>query len=302
MSGFDRSRLRTVQLVPLTAYDENGKLALGPMGKLTSRLVESGVSCFIPCAGSAEFNCLSIDEIVAAIRMTREVAGKQALIMVPVGGRLEEAEELGRRGLDAGADAVLVMPLTFPYVSDEGARDYYRTLMRWLDAPTLVYKKASCPSDALLLSLADEPRMMGVKYAMNDIDAICRVIERDGGRLEWICGNAERFAPFFMLAGATGYTSGAGNLCPRLTLAMHAALAKGDYAEAMRLQQVLRPIEDFRARADNSYNISFLKYALRATGLDFGPPRPPNRRLTTAEMKEIDELLPPILAAERGME
>ena len=294
-------RLRSVQLVPLTAYDAIGNLNLDAMRTLTERLLEAGIGCFIPCAGSAEFHSLAADEIIAAVEMTRDTIDDQALVIAPVGGQHQAAVELGRRAIDAGADALLVMPLTFPYLCDEGARDYYVQLMDALACPTLVYKKAACPGDRLLLELADHDCLVGVKYAVNDIDAFNEVVHRDGGRIEWICGNAERFAPFFMLAGASGYTSGAGNVCPRLTLALHSALAAGDYAEAMRLQRIILPIEHFRARAENSFNISFLKHAIKQTGLDFGPPRVPNRRLTAAEMQEIDKLMPAILAAENEL-
>ncbi len=72
------------------------------------------------------------------------------------------------------------------------------------------------------------------------------------------------------MAGACGYTSGAGNICPRVTLAMHAALAAGDYSLALKWQRVLFPIEEYRGRDANSYNVSFLKHAIRSVGFDFG--------------------------------
>jgi 4-hydroxy-tetrahydrodipicolinate synthase len=294
----DRSDLHTVQLVPITAFDESGELALDPMRQLTARLYDAGIRCFIPCAGSAEFHSLDSDEIVTSIGMTREATGEDTRIMCPVGGPLRQAVSLGERALDAGADAVLVMPLAFPYLSNEGARDYYVSLMEQLDCPTLIYKKAEIPSDDLLLELADHPNLIGVKYAVNDIDAFNHIVQHDEGRIDWYCGSAERFSPFFALAGSPGYTSGAGNLCPRITLAKHAALAVGDWNEAMRLQQLILPIEDYRARCGSSYNISFLKYAIQLTGLNFGEPRPPQRQLTDAERAEIDALVPPILEAE----
>src|SRR5690606_32636749 len=213
----------------------------------------------ISCAGSAEFDSLSADEIVQAIRMTRETVGDEAVVMAPVGLQLGHALAIGRGALDAGADCVLAMPLSVPYLSNAGARDYYLALLDELACPLFIYKKGEIPSDALLLELADHPKVMGVKYAVNDIDAFTRNVTADEGRIEWICGSAERFAPFFMLAGASGYTSGACNLCPQLSLAMHAALVSGDYPQAMRLLEQIRPIEDFRARAGSSYNISFLK-------------------------------------------
>ncbi len=95
--------------------------------------------------------------------------------------------------------------------------------------------------------MAAQPGVIGVKYAVNDIDAFGRVVRDDEGRIDWFCGSAERYAPYFMLAGATGYTSGAGNICPHLTLAMFEACQGGDWAQALRLQQIIRPIEDYRA-------------------------------------------------------
>lgn len=296
--SFRPEALRTVQVVPVTAYDAAGELNLDVMRQHTQRLFDAGMRVFIPCAGSSEFHSLSADEIVSAIAMTREVVGDEGIVVAPVGLQIGHAVEIGTRGVEAGADALLVMPLAAPYLSDAGARDYYGEILDKVAAPTMIYKKTDIPSDRLLLELAEHPKVVGVKYSVNCVDAFTRVVREDDGRLEWFCGSAERFAPFFMLAGATGYTSGAGNLCPHLTLAMHAACAEGDWAQAMRLLEIIRPIEDYRARANNSYNISFLKYACRATGLDFGQPRPPQRRLTAEEEREIDEIVAPILAAE----
>ncbi len=41
-----------------------------------------------------------------------------------------------------------------------------------------------------------------------------------------------------------------------------------------------------------------LKFGMKLSGRDFGPPRPPQRRLTPTEEAEVRALLEPILAAE----
>src|SRR5262249_4195376 len=151
-----------------------------------------------------------------------------------------------------------------PYLSDAGFRDYFRALADAVPLPLLAYKKGLVPSDGLLAELASGGRLVGVKYAVNDLDAFLRFAEANRAGAGLYCGTAERFAPFFMLAGAAGYTSGAGNLCPRLTLALHAALAARRYDEALRLLRPLRPVEDFRARDGESYNISAIKAGVRA--------------------------------------
>lgn len=294
----DRNRLHTVQLVPLTAFDATGKLNLDPMRKQTERLYAAGIRVFIPCAGSSEFHTMVNEEIVAAIRMTRQTVGSDAIVMVPVGLQLQSAIDLGKRAVDAGANALLVMPLVNPYQSDLGAEDYYEAILESVPVPAIIYKKDLVPSNALLLKLADHPRMVGVKYSMPDISGFHSVVQEDKGRIDWFCGHAERYAPFFMLAGAPGYTSGAGNICPRVTLAMHHALLRGDYQEGLRLQKIIAPIEDYRARDASSYNVSFLKHAIRSIGMDFGQPRAPYRRLTSMEQQEIEAAVAPILRAE----
>lgn len=296
--SFDQAALRTVHLVPLTAFDSQGRLNRDVQTQHIARMYAAGMRVFLPAAGTSEFHSLSADEIVELVRITREASGPDAVIFAPVGLQVGFAIDVARRSVEAGADGIMFMPFVHPYLNDAGARDYYHAVLDTVDCPALIYKKAPVPSNELLLELADHPQVVGVKYAVNEMHAFRKVVLADQGRIEWLCGSAERFAPFYMLAGAPGYTTGAGNLCPHVTLAMHAAFKSGDYAEGLRLQQILLPIEDYRARTGDSYNVSMLKQGGTTLGLDFGPPRPPQRQLTATERSEIDTLLQPIFAAE----
>jgi len=297
----DRNRLRTVHLVPLTAYDSTGKLDLDLQRAHVARMYAAGVRVFMPAAGTGEFHNLSAVEIAEIVQATREASGPDALIFAPVGFQVAHAIEIGVRSLQAGATGIMFMPLSHPYLCNAGAKDYYLQVIGKTDCPALVYKKSPIPGDALLLELADLPQVVGVKYAENNLHDFRKVVLADNGRLEWLCGSAERFAPYYMLAGATGYTTGAGNLCPHLTLAMHTAFSAGEFAEGMRLQQILLPIEDFRAREGDSFNISMLKYGMHHFGQNFGAPRAPQRSLSAEDLRQIDALLEPILAAEADL-
>jgi 4-hydroxy-tetrahydrodipicolinate synthase len=290
-----------VHLVPITAYAESGELALDVQADHIRRLSQAGTRVFLPAAGSSEFHSLSADEVVDLVRVTCDASDDEAVVFAPIGLQVRQAMEVGVRSMEAGADGVMFMPFSHPYLSDAGARDYYLAVLDSVSAPALIYKKGDVPSDALLLELADHPLVVGIKYAVNQMHQFRQTVLRDGGRVEWLCGSAERFAPYYMLAGAPGYTTGAGNLCPHLTLAMHAAFTAGEYAEGMRLQQIILPIEDYRGRQGDSYNISMLKHGMKVLGQDFGPPRPPQRRLTPDEEREIEAMLEPILTAEREL-
>ncbi len=298
----DLERLDTVQVVPPTPFSEDsGQLVLEPLVKLVGDLAEAGIRVFLPAAGTGEFHSLSASEVLACVRAVRAAVPSRAVVMAPVGLALDHALAIARSAADAGADALLVMPLIQPYLSDGGYRDYFERLASCTELPLLAYKRAGVPSERLLGVLAESGRLMGVKYAVNDLDAFARFADEHGGRLGLYCGTAERFAPYFMLAGARGYTSGAGNICPRLTLAMHRALARGEFAEGMRLLRQLRPIEDYRARDGESYNISMLKCALSLRGYAFGPPRPPQRQITVQERAEIARVIEQVCEAEAAL-
>src|SRR5262245_42716873 len=289
-SQFDFASIRSVHLVPLTAYDSAGKLNSKLQAEHTRRMYAAGMRVFMPAAGTSEFHGLTADEVIEIVRVTREASGPDAQIFAAVGLQIGHAIDIATRAKKAGATGIMFMPFVHPYLSDAGARDYYLQVIEACKLPTLIYKKAAIPGDKLLLELADNPHVVGVKYAVNDMHEFRKVVMADGGRIEWICGSAERFAPFYMLAGSGGFTTGAGNLCPRLSLAMHAAFAAGEYEEGLRLQKILLPIEDYRAAAGDSYNISMLKHGMKLLDQDFGPPRAPQRQLTSAERSEIEAL------------
>ncbi|HBH52476.1 MAG TPA: hypothetical protein DDY91_11350 [Planctomycetaceae bacterium] len=299
--SYDPARLRTVHLVPLTAFDEHDRLDREVQARHTERLVRAGIRMFLPAAGTGEFHSLSADEIVEVVRVTREAAGPDVEIFAPVGLQVAHAIDVGRRSLQAGANGVMFMPFTHPYLCNTGAAEYYRAVINALQCPTLIYKKSAVPSDTLLLELAENQHVVGIKYAENNLHDFRKVVLADQGRIEWLCGSAERFAPYFLLAGATGYTTGAGNIAPHVTLAMHAAFSAGAWSEGMRYQEALLPLEEFRAREQDSYNISMLKWAVRKTGLNFGATRPPQRSLTQADQRAIDELTDRLLAVEQQL-
>lgn len=300
-SSLDPQSLQTVHLVPLTAFSSDGTVNSQLQAEHTARMYEAGIRCFLPAAGTSEFHSLSADEIVEIVRITSEASGDDAVIFAPVGLQVGFAIDVARRSLEAGASGIMFMPFCHPYMSDVGALDYYKTVMDAAPCPTLVYKKSPLPSNAMLLELAKHPNIVGVKYAWNQMHEFRTTVTADTENIEWLCGSAERFAPYYMLAGSNGYTTGAGNVCPRLTLAMHAAFAAGEYDEGMKYQQQLLPIEDYREREGDSFNISMLKHAMVSLNQDFGLPRPPQRQLTDAERSEIDALIRPIISAEEEL-
>lgn len=278
----------TVQLVPPTPFSADGRsLNLGLFQELIDKRIRDGIRVVIPAAGTGEFHSLTVDEALAAIASAIEVGQGRCQIMAPVGLGLEHALAVGEKAMELGADALLVMPPVHPYLSDDGVVDYFQAIFQAFSRPLWVYKRGAYPSDNCLAELAKRGVICGVKYAVNDMNAVVAFVERVEGDCHVVCGTAERNAPFFHLAGARGFTSGAAMLFPRLSLKLHAALAGGDYISAMKFRRILNPLELFRARQNDALNITAIKAGMKILGHDCGPVRPPYRSLTDAEWGEL---------------
>ena len=73
---------------------------------------------------------------------------------------------------------------------------------------------------------------------------------------------------------------------------IHAALEAGDYATARALIAGMTAFEDIRAEEMNGTNVTGVKAALLAQGLDCGPTRPPSAwPLTAAQQDKLDRFM-----------
>ena len=75
-------------------------------------------------------------------------------------------------------------------------------------------------------------------------------------------------------------------------MAIHEALEAGSYARANALIAGMKVFEDIRAAEMNGANVTGVKAALAAMGLDCGPTRPPSAwPLTAAQTAQLDRFL-----------
>ena len=248
-------------------------------------LVDNGIERLVPVGNTGEFSSLTPGEVVALTRATRDAA-PEAIVVTGVGGPLPMALELTVTALDAGADAVMVHHPTHTHVGRRGLEEYYRRLSRAAASRIFLYKRSHRVPDDLVVALAREGALSGVKYALNDVGAFERARAAAPEAL-WLCGTAELWAPFFHLLGARGFTSGLVNAAPRLAVALQAALDDGDLARAMELRALARPFEELRAEDEAAKNVPAVRRAMELGGFTPGPPRPPLAQLEPADEQRV---------------
>jgi 4-hydroxy-tetrahydrodipicolinate synthase len=269
----------------VTPFGSDGSVDLDAIRAHVSFLVANGVERLVPAGNTGEFSSLTAGEVVAVTRATRDAA-PDALVVAGVGGALPAALELTASALAAGADGVMVHHPSHTHVGRRGLEEYYRLIAAAAGGRAFLYKRTHRLPDDVVVALAREGAVWGVKYALNDLLAFQHALERAPDSV-WLCGTAELWAPFFHLLGARGFTSGLVNAAPCLPVALQAALDEGDLAGAMELRGLARDFEELRAEDDAAKNVPAVRSAMALAGFPAGPPRPPLALLEQADERRV---------------
>jgi 4-hydroxy-tetrahydrodipicolinate synthase len=286
--------LENVVAVTVTPFHEDGSLDLEAHTRLVERLIESGVRAITVNGNTSEFYSLTAEEMTRIVTCAARAAGQRAVVIAGVGLDTTTAVEQARAAERAGADAVMVHQPVHPYRSQEGWILYHEAICQAVpELGVLLYVRDPHVESSTVIKLADRcSNLVGIKYAVPDPVRLTRMLRGEGaGRLVWLCGLAELWAPFFATAGARGFTSGLVMVAPQLSLAMQRQLQEDDVVGAMRTWQMLQPFEELRARARSANNVPVVKEALAQLGIVGRTVRPPLSLLEEGDRREVAAIL-----------
>ena len=288
------ARLHSVVAIPVTPFDDRGDIDLAAYADLIRRLIRSGISVITPNGGVGEFYSLSDDEASRLLETAVSTAGGRALLIPGVGHDLASAIGAARRAEGMGVEAVMIHPPAHPRSSEDGWVAYHREIADAVPrlGRVLYLRDAAIRPHAIRSLLETAPNVVAVKYAVADPTRLAEMIEDVGqGRLTWLCGLAELWAPFFWIAGGRGFTSGLANVRPELPLEMLARLREDNYRGAMDVWQQVHPFETMRARHDNANNVPVVKEALALLGICSRRARPPLNELIPSEREKLRDVV-----------
>jgi 4-hydroxy-tetrahydrodipicolinate synthase len=285
-------RLEHVAVTTVTPMYEDGKVDFNAIARQVEAITAGGIRILVPCGNTGEFASLDDAEARTVVERTVAAAPNGTTIVAGVGGASVRAAALARQAESVGAHAVMVHHPTHTYIDRDALLPYYERILSATELGMVLYKRGPELSDKVIAELVEHERVVGVKYAVNDLNAFANLVAAAGGQpCAWLCGTAERFAPFFHLAGADGFTSGIANFAPQLPTALHDALHRGEVAKAMTLRQQLAPFEELRASRHNALNVPAVKEAMRQLSLDSGYVRDPLQRPSSEERERISAML-----------
>lgn len=260
----------------VTPYDEAGDIAPGKLAPIINRAIAAGVHMPVVNGNTGEFYALTTDETCTMVAEVAALIGDRAPLLAGVGRGIRDAVRLARASADAGAAALMVHQPPDPFVAPRGTVDYVRAIADASGLPIMLYLRNDAIGTKGIQALCEIPGVKGVKWATPNPMKLADAIAACDPAITWVCGLAEVWAPALYAVGARGFTSGLINVWPERSVAIHAALDAGDYATARRLIAEMRAFEDIRAEELNGTNVTGVKAALQALGIDCGPTRPPS--------------------------
>jgi 4-hydroxy-tetrahydrodipicolinate synthase len=288
-----RKILADVAVVTVTPFSGDRLQAVDHEGmeRNLEYLLRGGVRLLVAGGNTGEFAALSEAEVVDTVRTHVRVAGARARVIAGVGYRREQAVELGRASMEAGADGLMVHHPIHPYTGESGLVRYYEAIAESLPGvPLILYVRGPQLSADGVRRLADVESIVGVKMGQADPERFARLAAA-APDLVWVCGVAEAWAVPFWAAGAVGFTSGIANVAPERSLEVFVALSADDVARAEVLVDRLRPIEQLRAGSGDANNVAVIKAAMDMVGLVGGGLRPPLSQLESEDRAELVRIL-----------
>jgi len=286
-----QKRLAGVAAVTITPFTEDLAIDDASLRRVVRHLDDGGVDTIVACGGTAEYYALTPEERRRVTATILEEAHTSPVI-VSVGLDAAGAASAAQQAERDGAAGIMVHQPIHPYIHEDGLLAYYQTICRAVSIGVVAYVRDPAISTDLLAKLVAIDNVVGVKYAVNDVRRFGTIVEElDGANVVWVCGSAEAWAPFFWLAGATGFTSGIANFAVEESLRLRDALRTGEADEIRSLWRRLRPVEDIRSRGRDANNIAGLKAGAALRGLAGEAIRPPLRPLPAAEKYELAGIL-----------
>jgi len=294
MSTSLRAALNGISGILVTPFDADDQPAPAKLAPIVDRAVNAGVHVLVANGNTGEFYSLQATEAEAMVHAAAEHIAGRVPLLGGVGRSVNEACALARASRRAGAAGLMVHQPPDPFAAPRGVLDYVRRVADAGDGlPVMLYLRNEAIGLPAIEELCRLPLVAGIKWATPTPLVLAEAIRRTADLdLAWVCGLAEIWAPPLYAVGARGFTSGLINVAPARSVAIHAALEAGDYAEAARLIAQMQPFEDLRARERNGANVSVVKAALQLMGEDCGAARPPAAwPLTMQDKQELTALL-----------
>jgi 4-hydroxy-tetrahydrodipicolinate synthase len=222
----------------------------------------------------------------------KHVKGRVTLIFGTGAITTAEAVRQSKYAEDAGADGLLVVPITYWPLTENEVYEHYTAIARAVKIPITIYNNPWTTGvdikPPLVARLSEIDNIRCIKESSGDLTRITTIRRLTRGKMTVFAGWESNTLQAFM-AGAEGWFSGMTNLTPRECVELFdLAVEKNDMVRSRELFDRLFPLCDFMCQKSH---VRVAHTALELLGRPMGPPRRPLRMLEPQDRAELERLL-----------
>jgi 4-hydroxy-tetrahydrodipicolinate synthase len=238
----------TGSLPALVTPFKGGKIDEAALRALVAWQIESGSSGLVPVGTTGESPTVSHDEHKRVVEIViAEAKGRVPVIAGAGSNNTTEAIDLAVHAEKAGAQAVLVVTPYYNKPTQEGMYQHFKAVNDAVGIPIIIYnippRSVVDMSVETMARLYELKNIAGVKDATANLARVSQQRHAMGPDFIQLSGE-DMTALAYMAAGGHGCISVVANVAPQLCAELMAAVLKGDYAGALKIQDRLVPLHD----------------------------------------------------------
>ena len=232
--------------VALVTPFKDGEVDVDKLKKLVNWHIEQGTYGLVPVGTTGESPTLTHEEHEMVVTETVKAAAGRVPVVAGAGSN-NTAESLRhmKHAKAVGADAALVVTPYYNKPTKDGLYAHFATLHDAVELPIVIYnippRSVVDMSPTTMGELAKLPRIIAVKDATGDLSRVSQQRITCGEDFIQVSGE-DATAHGFNAQGGVGCISVTANVAPALCSALQNACLKGDYVEALKIQDILMPL------------------------------------------------------------
>jgi len=224
---------------PITPFDNNEKVDIPLFKHLVERLVISGSHGIAPLGSTGVMPYLSDEEKEEVTEATlQQVKGRIPTLVGVSNLTTEKTIHHAQFAEKAGADAVMIIPMSYWKLTDDEIVSHYDAVARKISIPIMAYNNPATSgvdmSPALLKRLLEIPNVTMIKESTGDIQRM-HYLRRELGEDVAFYNGSNPLALAAFSAGARGWCTAAPNLIPELNISLYHAVEEGNLEKAKEI-------------------------------------------------------------------
>ncbi|SHK12934.1 dihydrodipicolinate synthase family protein [Chryseobacterium polytrichastri] len=279
---------------PITPFDNKDKVDIPLFKKLVERLVVSGNHGIAPLGSTGVLPYLSDEEKEAVTEATLQQVNGRIPTLVGVSNlTTEKTIHHAQFAEKAGADAVMIIPMSYWKLTDDEIVTHYDAVARKISIPIMAYNNPATGgvdmSPNLLKRLLEIPNVTMIKESTGDIQRMHYLRKELGEDVAFYNGSNPLALAAFS-AGARGWCTAASNLIPELNIGLYNAIENNQLHEAQDIfYQQIELLQFIVAKGLPRA----VKAGLKILGEEGGNLRSPLQPLTEKETEELRIIMKP---------